>query len=574
MRVFAVAVAAACLVDSALATSWIPTRASQSVKRATPASNGFVTSQGTQLMLNGKPFNYVAANAYWLTQLNDVDINATVASIAAKNISVVRTWAFNDVTKIPDNGTWFQLLDPNGTTAINMGVNGIQRLDRIVDAVEANKMFVHFVLTNNWNPDPSDTDSVPSTNASNITFPRGSLSNDYGGADAYVRFFKAETHDTFFSNQTIISAFQKYIDVIVNRYKDRPAVLTWELANDPRCNSTLAAHSTCKTTTLTQWHSQVAKHVRALDPNHLVSSGTGGFQCVITSDPTKCPKLFNPPTAPPPQVSPAPGQKRTVPLTEKSILAERRARFKRTADALAHKRESAAEKLKRGAKTIWKYRGRDEKMISTRQATQNVGTAMDGSHGVDSQDILNIPEIGFSTFQLFPDQNTYEPSDPNSNVVDNTINTGVNWIQQQAQAATQANKPAILTGVGLVTQGNAPDFVPFDSSQPVFTNPASVTQIEQQPIPGAVGIGQGAAPVTDIQQQSIFQAWLGAAVNNDVSGISVYQWGQTGITAPTIGQGAAPPAANTFSPSLGQQNVSPNDGYQMYVIRVQFCRYR
>lgn len=51
----------------------------------------------------------MAANAYWLTQLNDADINATVASMAAKNLSVIRTWAFNDVTTIPDNGTWFQV---------------------------------------------------------------------------------------------------------------------------------------------------------------------------------------------------------------------------------------------------------------------------------------------------------------------------------------------------------------------------------------------------------------------------------------------------------------------------------
>lgn len=55
------------------------------------------------------PFFYFATDAYWLQQLSDDDIDLTLKSIAAKNISVVRTWAFNDVFEIPATGAWFQV---------------------------------------------------------------------------------------------------------------------------------------------------------------------------------------------------------------------------------------------------------------------------------------------------------------------------------------------------------------------------------------------------------------------------------------------------------------------------------
>lgn len=118
---------------------------------------------------------------------------------------MVRTWGFNgqsllslnslsfcstfltDVRTIPENGTWFQLIS-NGTTTINNGTNGLQRLDTVVRLAEKHGIFLQLALTNNWNPlplvDKTTTglgmigrDITPGTNNS---FPRNTLSNDYG----------------------------------------------------------------------------------------------------------------------------------------------------------------------------------------------------------------------------------------------------------------------------------------------------------------------------------------------------------------------------------------------------------
>ncbi|KAF8582695.1 glycoside hydrolase family 5 protein [Ramaria rubella] len=569
MRYFAAAAAVACLVDSVASTSWIPTPVVRPQKRddATPASQGFVTTNNGQFQINGQPFFYFGTNAYWLQQLSDDDIDLTFKTIAARNISVVRTWAFNDVTEIPTTGAWFQAFNPNGTVTINTGVSGLQRLDTILASAKANGLHVQFTLTNNWNP-VRPTNSTNSTQTlskranvttptTNVTHPPGFLSNDYGGMDAYVRAHNLTEHDQFFTNQTLIDAFENYLGVLIPRYVNNTELLGWELANDPRCNSTLPNSPTCSSLNITQWHATIATRVKQLDPNHLVASGTQGFMCM------DCPKLFFKPPAP--QPSPSPGQTKRSLLTTKSILADRRANWKRSAQAIKQRSEGASEKRARGEKAIWTYRGpTTDKVFSKRQqGTQSVGPALDGSQGVDSQDILSIPDIGFSTFQLFPDQNTYAPLDPNLNAFNNTVQAGLTWIQQQVQAGQMAGKPVSVTGFGLVSQDNAPEFTPFNSSQPFF--PVNTTTTEPEiPAPTALGVGveEGQMPLTDSQQVTAYQQWIQAMIDGEVAGITQYQWGQTNLTAPTEQPQAPAADTNTFSPALGQQSVSPNDGYQ------------
>lgn len=146
--------------------------------------------------------------------------------------------------------------------------------------------------------------------------------------DAYVREFGADgQHDTFYLNQTIVSIFKNFTTQVVKRYIDSPAILAWELANDPRCGSSLAASNVCNTTTVTGWHADVGAHVQSVDPNHLVSSGAHGFPCA------DCPKLF--PLAPPPTVSATPQRrKRSIkPLTNERLLNEVKEKRKKTREA-------------------------------------------------------------------------------------------------------------------------------------------------------------------------------------------------------------------------------------------------
>jgi mannan endo-1,4-beta-mannosidase len=90
-------------------------------------------------------------------------------------------------------------------------------------------------------------------------------------------------------------------------------------------------------------------------------------------------------------------------------------------------------------RTLWPTKVLNSQPAQVKRGGGGVGSSFDGSQGVDSEDILGIPEIGFATFQLFPDQNSYSTIAsahiPPSSDFDGTVQQGVAWIQAQADSA-------------------------------------------------------------------------------------------------------------------------------------------
>ena len=77
-------------------------------------------------------------------------------------------------------------------------------------------------------------------------------------------------------------------------------------------------------------------------------------------------------------------------------------------------------------------------LATRRQSDVNgVGPAYDGSFGVDSEDILNSPNMDFGSVQYFPDQNNYGPTDPSLSSFDNIVAQGNAWFQQHAETAQE-----------------------------------------------------------------------------------------------------------------------------------------
>jgi len=465
---------------------------------------------------------------------SDEDICNTLSDLKANGIRVVRVWGFFDVTEIPAAGNWLQLI-ANGTTTINTGPNGLQRLDRLVELAAQYDIFVLFSLTNNWNPVAEES----SSSGSPPPLPLGFLSNSYGGMDAYVReFAKTQTHDEFYTDQTIRTFFLEYIKALITRFVDSPNVLAWELANDARCSSSLAASSSCNTQTVTTWHSQVAQFVSSIDPNHLITTGTQGFTC------DSCAKLFfnqSPPSPPPPAPSPAPkgDRKRSIRgIMNPNSLFQMITKERRSERRASTPRDGI------------KIRGRWSASHEAKRGGGGLGPAFDGSSGVDSQDILAIPEMGFGSFQLFPDQNSYSPlagpfTPPSANF-NGTVAQGVAWIQTQVASAQAVGKPVILSAFGIVTQGNLDFFVPFNATAPVVTSSSTYKKRQST---GTVGTG-----VTNSQETNAYSTWLQTGVNSGLSGMAQYQWSEQNLT----------PASGTFVQSTngaGTLGTSPNDGY-------------
>ncbi|KAG2070355.1 hypothetical protein BDR04DRAFT_1076739 [Suillus decipiens] len=107
---------------------------------------------------------------------------------------------------------WFQLVQ-NGSTTINDRPHGLQKLDAMIQVAEQQGLYVIMSLTN----------------------PK--IDVHTGGMDLCVRQFGLQNHDDFYMSDTVLTAFQNYITQIVWRYLNSPAVVSWELANDARCNN-------------------------------------------------------------------------------------------------------------------------------------------------------------------------------------------------------------------------------------------------------------------------------------------------------------------------------------------------
>jgi len=481
-----------------LLAAWLMSATIAENSPSTKSSGSYVTTDKIgQFSLDNHRYRFFATNVYWLPVLEtEEDIDQTLASIAKLGIKVIRTWAFNDVDQIPEKGTWFQLISKDGSTQINDGPNGLQKLDLILSLAEKHGIHVIFVLTNNWNPRAS---------GAKFKSPRNFLSNDYGGMDTYVsNIAHSNHHDDFYTDPAIVSAFSSYVSHVVQRYTDCPSLLAWELANDPRCYSTFSASHNCNTHTITSWHASIAHLIKSLDHNHMVSSGNHGFFCV------GCPKLF-------------PFQKR-----DSDLLLEARENTNGT--------------------------------VTTTDLSNFA--AFNGFHGIDNADILNIPDIDFSTFQLFLEQNVYGPSHPDLAPFENGVQVGIDWIRLQAALANALCKPAITTAFGVLTYQNIPVFVPFNMSQPPyfdFIPPKIVKRVdpppnygktnEQRNMEDSAWVTAGSAPVDPPgDPPALTSRDNNGSFKSRLQGMAFYLWDQEHLKP------------NDVIPSSGD---SPNDGYSI-----------
>ena len=101
-------------------------------------------------MLNGKKFNYVGSNAYWLTFLqNPADVDYALDQFVKAGLKVLRVWGFADYTAAQGSATHFQVFS-GASVAINTGASGLGRLDYIVQAAEKRGVRLIIPLVNNW----------------------------------------------------------------------------------------------------------------------------------------------------------------------------------------------------------------------------------------------------------------------------------------------------------------------------------------------------------------------------------------------------------------------------------------
>ncbi|AFD07540.1 glycoside hydrolase 5 family protein [Solitalea canadensis] len=241
----------------------------------TEAQSNFVSVKNHQFILNNKPYYYIGTN-YWYGGL--------LALVKDKKHGKDRLRKELDFLKAHGVTNLRVLAGSEGKGL----VNGVERvkptlqaeqgqfdesllegLDFLLFEIGKRKMHAVLFLSNNWEWS--------------------------GGFLQYLSWNKIITDSTmqrklnwddlrdntskFYSCQPCIEDYKKQVQLIVNRvnsytkkaYRDDPAIMAWELANEPRPMRPTAVDA------YKQWTSEMAVFIKSLDKNHLVTLGTEGI---------------------------------------------------------------------------------------------------------------------------------------------------------------------------------------------------------------------------------------------------------------------------------------------------------
>ncbi|XP_021992161.1 mannan endo-1,4-beta-mannosidase 5 [Helianthus annuus] len=213
----------------------------------------FVRTKGSNFVVNGSPFLFNGFNAYWMMNVaadpsERYKVSQVLQDAANDGLSVCRTWAFAD-------GGGYNALQ------ISPGVYNelvFQGLDFVV--AEARKYGIRLILSfvNHF--------------------------KDFGGRPQYVEWARnsgvqVSSYDDFYTNPIVKGYYKNHVQRVITRintitqiaYSHDPAIMAWELINEPRCQSDYSGR------TINDWVQEMALFVKSLDRYHLLEIGMEGF---------------------------------------------------------------------------------------------------------------------------------------------------------------------------------------------------------------------------------------------------------------------------------------------------------
>ncbi len=222
--------------------------------RAELPAGAFVRAEGTGFTVGGRRFTFVGANAAVNQgQRNRERYRDTIAAVAADGGRVARVWAFGEGPA--DATEWFRKdhlfrAGPDGFIE-----ESYQQLDRVLAAARADGVRLIVTLSNNW--------------------------ADYGGLPMYLRWGGLADDDVeaFYRDERLRAWYRAGVDKLLQRtnsvtgvrYADDPTIFAWELMNESTVVTPEQAEARRR------WIVEMARFIKARDPNHMVSAGVAGY---------------------------------------------------------------------------------------------------------------------------------------------------------------------------------------------------------------------------------------------------------------------------------------------------------
>ena len=239
-------------------------------QRQEPTTTGFVCRSETGFVVDGKPYTFVGANFWYgpvlgsegqggdrlrlcreLDALHAMGLDNLRVLVGSDGGQGVRTKVEPTLQKAPGvyNDTLLAGLD---YLLMEMGKRGMKAV---------------LYLNNSWEWSGGYGFYLEHAGAGKAPRP------EEDGYEAYMRHVAK-----FATNEQAHELFFNYVRFIVSRqnrytslyYKDDPAIMAWQIGNEPRAFSKEALPA------FEKWLAEASALIRSLDPNHLISIGSEG----------------------------------------------------------------------------------------------------------------------------------------------------------------------------------------------------------------------------------------------------------------------------------------------------------
>jgi len=220
-----------------------------------PVFDAFVGREGTEFVVDGEPFRFSGANNYFLTETYEAAdgvVDEIVPDARELGLDVLRTWAFG----AGEPGK----LQPEPRT---YSEREFRRLDRVVARAGREGVRLVLPLVGGW--------------------------DNNGGMDQYVEWSStAEKHNDFYTDPECRALYKDYVEYVLTRentvtgieYREDPTILLWELANEPHLRDHDIEEPRWQEADhrkMQAWIDEMARFVKDVDGNHLVSTGSEGL---------------------------------------------------------------------------------------------------------------------------------------------------------------------------------------------------------------------------------------------------------------------------------------------------------
>lgn len=234
------------------------------------AGNSFVQVKNGQFIKNGQPYYYVGAN-FWYGAILGSEGEGGNRERLHKELDFLKDIGVDNLrVLVGSDGSRGITAKVEPTLQTAPGVYNdtiLAGLDYLLSEMSKRDMVAILYLNNSWEWSGGYSQYLEWAGYGKAPVPAEDGWPEY--MEFVKQFPKSDTAKTLFANyvQDMVTRTNRYTGV---KYTDDPTIMSWQIGNEPR------AFSDENKEAFARWMAEVAAQLKALDKNHLVSSGSEG----------------------------------------------------------------------------------------------------------------------------------------------------------------------------------------------------------------------------------------------------------------------------------------------------------